>query len=226
MTHTTEYCRILDILTNYWDFRNIETGIAGSFALFCYMTHVLRFTCIEWSPGDCDVFVCCPTEKQFRKTIRRFESRLKKKNVVFVDGGFRHNHYARQNNPLLIKDITVELMNTKISFIHTNQHSTVTEVIKHFDIDVCQVIYYFDRNTFVISNDVKTAIVSGKARVTSDFVFDRNAPTRIELSQLTSTFSRMRKYQERGFTFHNMPFVGSLEHGDVRLMGTSIPMEL
>ena len=188
-----------------------EIGIAGSFALWCYMTFVLQMPEVSFIPNDCDVYICCPTRTEFRHVLRRFSNYLKNNAVQYRVTKFRYNKYTAADYPLYIRDYKFRGNETNISFIHDKHATTLRNVIEQFDMNIVQVILYFWNNFYDIQPNVRSAILSKQVTVIREFIFENNVPDKPEVALLLNTYRRMIKYKKRGFAFTNTPLVSSLE---------------
>ena len=163
------------------------------------------------SVNDVDIFVSGirgATHVNFRHTVDNFVNRMRsvcmKKGMNVEGGPYRENAYVEMGSKVLIRDVFVGGMDTKISFIQSRECGTVMEVLKRFDIDVCQVMFNMKRKELYTSLEVLDAIEKGHASI-CDFFLSSDGPTAYEAIQIKSTIGRMHKYLNRGYVFNRYP---------------------
>lgn len=229
--NSPEVAKIFRLLDNGIKAPKYDVAVAGSFALFCYIKYGLK-KAISWVPNDCDVYVTSPTRQGFEAIVNAFVAYARRAIVVNSAPPYRTNGYAFTPQPIYMRDVnccgaTNDCIHVpdetcprciKLSFIHTGAYSDIPDLIKGFDIDICQIAFFFKDRRFYAEHKTLLAIQDGKATVAQDFIWESHAPTDYERTVLASTLRRMTKYHERGFAFTNMPIPKSVEDGEVQMM--------
>ena len=185
--------------------------IAGSFALFMYERIALK-TKPLWIPNDCDIFVLAGSETAFAKYVSSFAaflSRVCDDDMAFTLTTSTRYQYALGQD-ITFKEINLDGMDVKLSFIFNPACTEVHHVLNGFDIDVVRVNYDIKSRVFRVPVYIKWNILRSEAKVLRVFKWASNTPTEQEQRALTQTLERMRKYQQRGYRFLNIPRVVSL----------------
>ena len=160
-----------------------------------------------FKPNDIDIFVYGDdgrTEKAFREAVLTMIHHLKDKGYYIEQCKDRVNLYIYKDTPVMIVDIKIRNLNTKLSFVQCPRDSCREDLLCRFDIDVVRVIYDIAKHTLVVNKNIQNNIEAGEATV-KNFSFGLSAPNNRELHMITQTLRRMSKYASRGFRFNNIP---------------------
>ena len=186
---------------------SFEVGVAGSCVLD--WNAVREGDCMDWWPGDLDIFVCGQNGLQIGMFIRFMNTvmanlRSARYNVLHVD-----THMNGYNSPMemvYIRDIVIEGFSTKISFIQCPMDATVFDTVERFDLDTVTVVYDFSRNAFHTQNWHRADGLKVRKMAVCPFVHELIAKERIDpggceqrMNRLLDTVDRIAKYQRRGW---------------------------
>jgi hypothetical protein len=100
-----------------------------------------------------------------------------------------------------------ELGSFKISMIWHEDAKSIWDVVDSYDLNVVQLIFDLQSNNLIASFPVHHAIQARQATIVRKFTFETHTPTQTEISTLSSTLNRVRKYSERGFDIMNFPSI-------------------
>lgn len=180
-----------------------EVGIAGSASLLMYQEK--HRVGPKWGPnGDIDVFVAGRfgrSETHFFAFVYRAFSILSRigETPHLMD---RYMSYGRHNLRFWVFDFEIPGVLGKISFVQSPDCDNLKEVVAHFDINVCRVVFNPCTKKFWCSRRVALDI-SKRAATVDGVVFSKHGPTDDDIVQVTRVLNRMAKYGKRGFRFAN-----------------------
>lgn len=190
----------------------VSLGIAGSFALFLYEWDQLDKK-PQFNPVDCDVYIICSDKSDY---VAVYEAFL----IYLTSRSINHSSVYKvvecpNGSTLFIYDVMVKYIPFKISLIWVEEKNPLKYgfnpvqgyIEQNFDIDIVMVSVNPFTGTFCTNEAVKEAIESRTATVQRTFIFENFVPKESELKLLNSTFNRMIKYSNRGYSFSNFPTI-------------------
>jgi hypothetical protein len=161
--------------------------VSGSAAT--WMAERAEFDCIpDWIPNDIDVFVCY-SEKMFQSFVTAWLIRNK-----YIGVAVRRR--------LGMVDVTLPCY-PNLSFVRCNEHWRASDVIQHFDIDICTPI--INRRNGGIYVEMSPA-VEANIRERKMHCAVRNPKFISKQYPFMRTLNRLQKYKTRGYAFMSMTF--------------------
>lgn len=200
------------------DLEDFTVGLAGSMPLSMFGARHLysgqgKF---EWAkglvPNDADIFVCgapgCNHERM-REYVYDFIHAILEADYTLNYLHTYYNHYVHRKNPVMIMDVGVCGLDTKLSFVQSPCCEDVRDTVLGFDFNIVQVVYDFNRNDFVIGKATLKMLEAGTMEL-SEYVL-RDLDEELEFRDLSnfrykrllSTYLRILKYGARGFDLLN-----------------------
>ena len=183
---------------------NGYVAVTGSAALHWYQD---RYHCgHDWyKPYNIDVVVC-------GKSKEGFEDFMDSVSIALAADGFLGS-WTKARKTFWIMLPPVHVVNWLFQSETNRNHAlsftwspfdTVRETVRHFDLDICQVMYHLHTDTFhTLDRSVERNIRNSEALLTcTTFPLDRYL-TKHQLCSVTSTLQRILKYTQRNFTVTN-----------------------
>ena len=164
---------------------------------------------LHWEPGDADYFV---TTKDRTRFFARTDHLIVLLRIVVEAQGktlevfeAQEHTYACRLFTVWTRDVKIEGIKTKLSFVSAPDCDSMAEVLDKFDISICKVMYDC-RGTGMLTtrSDILRQIKVGEATV-KDFLVPYGSPDKFECNSIANTLHRMKKYGDRGYTFLNYP---------------------
>ena len=156
--------------------------------------------------GDYDVMIT-GSDEDFQMILYAFEYYCQRTGISCTKVKKKNSYTGCSSIALSIVNYCVEGLDNIVSFIWHVEASSPSEVFKTFDIDICRVGYCFQTQKFLITEEVKRAIVAREATVVKEFKFAGTVAAPHEVAELASTMYRMSKYKSRGFNFAQPPTI-------------------
>lgn len=186
-----------------------HVGVAGSCATHWFMLSDLtpNLQTPAWKPNDIDIFVAGPNganDQLFSDFVNMCVTSAESGGFVVAQIMPKQHDYIQQGISVNIIDVIFIGSPTCFSFVQASASNTIDDVIETFDIDVVKVIYDIWGNSFRLDPVIKWNIEHLKA-VVFPFYTEEHTPNSFEQRRQMITYSRMRKYEKRGFTFITAP---------------------
>ncbi len=172
---------------------SLHVFISGSAATWMAERSLFHNTIPDWKPHDIDIFACLPSA-DFNNMVDRYVHRHSSNCETTVQRrGCRHD----------VVDVTMSNCPYTKSFIRCPPHSSASDVVQHFDINICTpVIISEDGALWVqMSNDVASSIRDRRMRC----VVRKRNPEYLSYP-FKKTLQRLRMYVARGYGFAALTF--------------------
>ena len=179
--------------------------VAGSAALLWFLLSQPGYSAAPekmFRPNDIDVFVYgtpAASVESFSDFVESLTTNIETAGYAITSKREHSNWYVLEG-PILIIDVRVEGIDSKISFVQSPNDHTPQEVVSRFDMDIVQVIYDVKTQTIKVGDRIRSNILRGQA-TTKNFVYNRCFLSLHDYSLYGSTLSRISKYSKRGFVF-------------------------
>lgn len=196
-------------------------GVSGSFPLKL-LEHILKFTYDgslryrwkkfpeEWIFSDFDLFIggeIGNDEEMFLEFSEQLEHSLRDEadfyDVPVVFCRTRERVYSKRE-PAQVTDISFAYLYPQFQLVQSAEMETILDIVNDFDIDVVKVILNPLTGLIHAHMDTVLAILEGTATA-GDFILSHSAPSKKDISLVSSTLARMEKYNTRGYSFSRYP---------------------
>lgn len=192
-------------------------GLAGSATLSWYLEALHEeFQASAWTPfpfdwNDINIFVCGPhaeTRIAFVAFVNGMKVRMARKGYVTEESMEPRFHTIGVGNLCTqVMRLHVRSIASPISIVRCHGALNVMEVVEHFDLDVCRIIYNFRHNSYQLSSMMKENIQRGEMEIHARLM-ELATESHLPLSQMLMmerSVDRIDKYKARGFAITNSP---------------------
>lgn len=188
-----------------------EVGIAGGFCTDLYRLRQGIIVPSNTGFNDIDVFLSGAggvNEESFSLYTRSFINRGIRAGYKVLGEDIHTNNYVYEDIEVLVRTVFFEgFEDSPVSFVQSPKTYNIRQVVKRFDIDICQVIYDPFKDTLEVWNEtVVDHIKQGICQCYPLMIGNVNGVLKsFSIVKVNSTLQRVRKYNERGFLCKELP---------------------